>query len=228
MSKAHPRFRRVNPPLPAIGVNHVYMATFSGTADNDVWHFNISFMGADILGGNSESNIAQSIETTLATPLPKIWDIDTNWLSVKVACLDIPTRQPFTRFVNGGAGYPGTDGFVTTHLPSSCAAVVSKYTAFKGQHGRGRNYFPAVPTNFVVPANGTNILTPGAVAFYQGVVNALEANTIVDAATTMQPCIFTRPQPAGFPVTNAATVQFMIVRTSLGVVRKRRPKGQRA
>lgn len=225
MSKASPRFRRINPPLPPLGPSNVFLVTIGGTADNEEWFVNMGMVGANTLTAASEANIAISTETTMTNSLRGVLDASSEWLTVKVTCLNVRSRMPFTRFVNGGVGFAGVIG--ATHIPKEMAAVISKVTAVKGQHGRGRNYYPAVPVSFVTPANNPNNLNLAAITAYNAVDTAWFAGTIVDAGTTMEPCVFTTPKTIpGFappPVQQVALVTSFIVRAILGTVRRRRP-----
>jgi hypothetical protein len=220
MSRANPRFRRVNPQLPSIGTQNLFLATLMGTCDSMVWMVNLAYMGANTLTALSESNIAATLSAALHPSLLAVMDSSSLWQFTKVSCLNMPARIPFVAAVNAGAGYAGTVG--ATHIPMEMAAVVSKYTLTKGQHGRGRNYWPCVPTSFVTPASNANSLNATAIAAYQTLANQTDAVGIADGAAEMFLAVYQRPAK-GFPATQAQAVENIIIRPVLGTVRRRRP-----
>lgn len=222
MSKAVPRFKRFNPPLPSIGANNIFLCTMQGIADSEIWIVNLAVMGANTLVPLSEYNIAVSFDSTMHSAIQGVLDSSVTWNSVKVTCLNVPTRTPYVRFVNAGAGWAGTVG--ATHLPKEMAVVMSKYTVYKGQHGRGRNYYGPIPVTFVTAGANANSLNATGLAAYLTLQVAIDNGTIVDAAVAMNPAIYQRTK--GFsppPVSLGALVTQLVTRTVLGTVRRRRP-----
>jgi len=220
MSKASPRYKRTNPALPVIGTNHVYQVSVQGTVDGMVWIVNLAYMGPNTVSTNTESNIATTFNTTCSTAIRGVMDSTALFTTIKVSSLDQPSRIPYVAAVNGGAGYAGSVG--ATHIPIEMAAIISKYTNIKGQHGRGRNYWPAVPASFVTPGTDPNRLNATGIAAYQTLITAIDNAAITDGATVMDLCIYTRPLK-GQPVTNAQATITYIMRPLLGTVRRRRP-----
>lgn len=218
MSRAVPRFRRVNPPLPAI-TGAVYNVIAEGSGEAGLWLMNFGYMAASFAQtATSEFNLSQSWGNNFAVLLRAVLSQVYSLTAIKVVCVSLPTRQPFLNTTNANLG----NGTVAVPpLPSVNAAVMSKATGVRGQHGRGRNYFPAVPTNFVVPATDPDRLTVAAVANYMAFVNALNTTAIVDGATQVLPAIFTRTLH-GLPVATAALVLTMRMSSILGSVRRRR------
>lgn len=221
MSRANPRFRRTNPTLPAVGGNNVYSVQLGGTADNEIWLVNLAVMGPDTPVSTTESGMASSIESQLSSALPGVLDTATKWTTVKVASLTIPTRIPYIRYVNSGNGYAGTAS--STHIPKEMSAIISKYTGYKGQHGRGRNYWPAVPSSFVTASANANQLNATGVSAYTTLFGIYSPVGWINAnGTSMTTCVYQRALK-GAPVINAAPVLSYVVRTVLGTTRRRRP-----
>jgi hypothetical protein len=214
------RYTRINPPLPNVGSYNVFSCIVQGTCDNEEWINDYAVMGADALTAGSEAAIANSFYAMVATALRAMMDTSTYIMSVKVTCLTTITRVPYVAALNSGAGFAGTAS--TPHLPKEMAAILSCYTAYKGQHGRGRKYTAGVPTSFVTSSSNANSLNTSGVAALTALGTAVLAGTCVDGATVMSPCIYTRVKGAT-PVTNAAPITSTIARSLLGTVRRRRP-----
>jgi len=218
VSRAVPRFHRVNPALPA-ATGAVYNVIASGSGEAGIWLMNFGYMSASFAQTIlSEPNLATSWCNNFAAGLRGLLSTVYFLSAVKVVCVSVPTRQPFLNTTNANLG-AGTGG--ATPLPSVNAVVMSKGTLIRGQHGRGRNYFPGVPSSDVNPAVDPDRITPAAQAAYQAFANLMNTTPIVDGATNVAPAIFTRTR-AGIPVTLAAGVATMRVSSILGSVRRRR------
>jgi hypothetical protein len=106
-------------------------------------------------------------------------------------------------------------------LPFEVAAVMTKLSDLKGQHGLGRIYPPAIPTLFTGAATGDfSKIGPTGILLYDGLGAALLA-PVTSGAVTIRPVIASRPAP-GTLVTRAALVNNYFVRFELGAVRRRR------
>lgn len=220
MSRALKRFLRTNAPLPVLGTNNVFLVTMSGTVDGELWINNLAYMGINTLTSASESNIASSFYTAVKTAWQNVNDITSGFSTVKVTCVNLPARIPFVLQVNSGVAVTGSIG--NTHLPKEMAAITSKYTSTKGQHGRGRNYWAGIPTTFTTPLTDPNELNSVGITAYNALLTAIQSTAIVDGAVVMSLCVYTRTLK-GLAVTNAQTVATSLVRTVLGTVRRRRP-----
>jgi len=220
MSRANPRFKRTNPPLPAIGANNIFLATVRGVADNEEWLVNYAYMGADALTAASEQNIATAIDTTCRIAITGVLDSSCTYASVKVQCLNVPSRISYTFYTNGGVPRPGVIG--STHLPKEMSAIISKYTSTKGQHGRGRNYWPAIPVSFTTPATNPNNLNATGLAAYTTLWENFNSVDIVDGAVIMYVSVYTHVK-GNSPVTLAQNVATWVVQPILGTTRRRRP-----
>lgn len=219
MSKAVPRFRRFNPPLPA-ATGYVMQVLISGLIEGQRWVMDFGYMGVGAVPPtNAESTIAASWATLngaawQGTTVPTV-SLD----SIKVSCVTSPTRNPFT-LVNA-APLPLVGNNSGDHYPSTVAAVISKYTLTKGQHGRGRNYTAGVPLSHVTTNVDPNALNAAGLADLFSFATALENNDPSDGTNSVELCIYTRP-PKGLPVTLSSLVNQVIARPLLGTIRRRR------
>jgi hypothetical protein len=218
MSKANPRFRRANAVLPVL-TTPAYMVTAFGTMEAGIWLCNFGYI-ASAPGQtlNSESNIATSWLNTNAVALrgcmSSIWSLT----GCKVTCVTTPSRIPFTNTTNANLGV-GT--VISPPFPSTVAGIISKATATKGQHGRGRNYIGGVPTAYVSSNVNPDVLNIGGVTAYNTFIATVDGAGTVDGATLLTLAILQRV-PKGAAVTNGQTVQTVTLRTLLGNVRRRR------
>jgi len=135
--------------------------------------------------------------------------------AVIVQVMSSPSVPSFNSAWSG----PGTGG--ASQLPIEVAAVVSKYSTLKGQHGRGRSMMPSVPVNFTLPATNPNELIPAGVAAYNFLFTTVLAGLTV-GAVALSPAIFTRPIKPAVLVTRAVHVTSYRIQTILGTIRRRR------
>lgn len=210
---------RINPPLPVIALP-IYQVQISGTIDSQVWvNSHIYVASTSTQTPTSEENIATTWGTACITSYRGLLNSNTGTVeSVKVTCLSNLNRISFTAPITG-ATQDGTVG--SASLPNMVAAVLSKYTGTKGQHGRGRTYFPGVPDTFITPATDENRLNATGLTAYALVTAALQSNTILDGANVMTLSIATRPK-TNVAWTQAAPVLTLLMRTLLGTIRRRR------
>lgn len=154
MSRARPRFRRTNAPLP-VPTGNVFMLQLLGTIENQLTINTFYYQDNKVIGtpeANAETNLAQQWVTNVAVNYDSCISADWTSTGIKVTCLTIPSRIPVvytTGFPSAGTGAAG-------HMPTEVSCVVQRRTNFKGQSGRGRVGLPAVPltavTNSVVNA----------------------------------------------------------------------------
>jgi hypothetical protein len=210
---------RNNPTAPAIIAPCVQITAFvtnSTTGDLEEVSF---FYDAATPTGSSPALLAQLLDSFVILVIPSI-----------LACLPPTASIPrcIASDLNPGVsptqiqaltGAVGTAG--ATALPSTVAAVLTRYTGLKGQHGRGRLYMPCVPNTFVTPAVDPNSLNGAAVTAY----DALQAAMIValtDGVTPHRAVVVTRAlKPATVP-SFAAAISSVVLETTLGTVRRRR------
>jgi len=219
MSRANPRFRRTNLPLPTLlAQQNCFRIAVLGTADNQIWICNFDYIVQTpaVPNVNAEQNLTINWITAHLTNFRGFICTDTVVTAVKATCLTIPARQPYTNIQT-----TGNAGTITPpHADIELAVVFSKYTGFKGQHGRGRNYLPAIPQSFINSTSGqtnTILLTTA----YQTFIGTLLSATISDGTSTYVLAITQRTKQ-GVAVTNGAAVLAVQLRTLMGTVRRRR------
>lgn len=221
MSRASPRFRRNNPQLPT-ATGAVYQLVTSGLIDGQRWVIDLGLMANSLTQTSiSEQNIAASwLANAAYTDLKNIIASDVTIDTIKVVCVSVTNRQPYVT-TPGAAGGAGT--VVGGHYNSELAGIISKYTPTKGQHGRGRNYYPGVPISFVTTGAGAdcNHLNNTGATPYAALASALAAMSLADGANTAALAVYTRPGK-GLPVTQAQVCSRVVAQTLLGTVRRRR------
>ncbi len=213
MSKANPRFRRNNPSLPVV-LNNVWRVRMIGTVEGQLT-IN-TFFYLDTNGPNTGTvTIANSLVTAFmgaggVEPL-YIACMSADW-SLQGYTVDSP-NNPFLSTVQGTFGAVG--GGPNGHEPTTVGVVISRFSAIKGQCGRGHITLPAVPTAWVTASTLTNTTAHTALA------NKLSAD-LVQGGNTFTPCIYSRAGSHYQPQKGAAAVEAALVRTTLGTVRRRK------
>lgn len=114
---------------------------------------------------------------------------------------------------------PGTQG--TNNLPLIMAAVTRSQTAVKGQRGRGRTAWPAVPDSFTTPATDPDILNATGIAKYTSVLGSLATNVVV-GTRTWNWSILTPPAPPATLIRNGSAIVSSTVDSILGSMRRRK------
>lgn len=129
----------------------------------------------------------------------------------------ISNNRIATRF--NSANLVGAAGL--NSLPIEMAAISAKTSTVKGQHGRGRTFWPCVPNTFTTPATEPNVLNVVGTAAY-GLLNVGLQAALPVGARTYFPCVSTRPIPPNTVVTNAAAGIVFNIKVLLGTQRRRR------
>lgn len=118
-------------------------------------------------------------------------------------------------------GVNKTGSILQPPLPGTVAAVATKLSSLKGQHGRGRAYFMAIPTTFTSPATEPNTLNAAGLAAYLTLTSSLVL-PVTGGGATWNLSVSTRPIAPITVVTNAIPVTTFTTQTILGNVRRRR------
>lgn len=106
-------------------------------------------------------------------------------------------------------------------LPIFTSAVLTKTSTFKGQHGRGRTYFGAIPITFTTPGTEPDLLNATGLAAYAA-VNAAILAPLTAGGTTWDWSITERPIAPAFLVTRYAVVAVTGVDNYVGTTRRRK------
>jgi hypothetical protein len=218
MSRAVPRFHRTNAPLPGLAVP-AYRVTVFYLVDQQICLWNQDYIMTNATQqASSEANIANTFYAAVVTPLRACLSSDCTFTAVKATCLTQPSRMPST-FNVLPANQAGT--VAGTHVPSEVAAIISKLSGVKGQHGRGRLYLPGIPSSFLAPGTDANRWTAAAMSAFAALSTAIFSNTIADGTNNAIAGLTTRVL-RGLPVTNGATLTSQVQRALAGVIRRRR------
>jgi hypothetical protein len=219
MSRANPRFHRINVPLPSLVGATAFELQVTGFIDNQIWIFGMQYIwtGGAVPNANAELNLGNNWATNCVTSLRGIIASDVQINQVKVSCLTIPARLPV--YTSGG-GLPAFGSVAGNHIPSEMAGIVSRYTNFKGQHGRGRFYVPGVPISFVTPAGDANRINALGVSAYSVFVANI-VTPISDGTNNYSLAVIQRTR-GGAAATNGAAATQAFGRSLLGTVRRRR------
>jgi hypothetical protein len=118
-----------------------------------------------------------------------------------------------------GSGLPGTAG--TTSLPIEVAAVMKLLTTVKGQHGRGRTYYPGVPDTFITPATSANKLNVAGLAAYNS-WKFLLLPLITGGTRTWQYSQLEKPVPPNTLFLRGIQITSLVMNAVLGTSRRRK------
>lgn len=219
MSRANPRFHRINAQLPALAVNAV-RATFNYLIDNQLALWVLDYIGSSLAysGTGFELAMATSLAGALGTTLRAMLSADCFFTSVKVQSLTTPSRMPGI-FTVATANQPGT--VAGNHIPSEMSAICYKVTGTKGQHGRGRLMLPGIPSSFLTPGTDCNRLNAAGSAAAQNFDTAVVGTTYADGGNTYAPGL-TQRTLHGAATAFGALLTGLGTRLLLGTVRRRR------
>jgi len=106
-------------------------------------------------------------------------------------------------------------------LPLEMAAIVKKTGNLKGQHGRGRTFFPSVPTSFTTPAVNPNLLNAAGLAAYKQFGDRVTQGFTIGGVSYIH-VVTPRPIPPAVVVTLAAPILVYNATPLLGTQRRRR------
>lgn len=216
MSRANPRFRRVNPIGVPVGstygvVRYVIQGLFQAQMTINVFDYFAAIPGPGqaalaTLLTNISANILSAFRTCVGT----------DW-AVTVEKLTPIHRNDLSGVISTAhTGQAGTGG--SASADSELAIVLLKHSALKGQHGRGRTSLPAVPAGGITQSNVTlaGLLTNlGSLAVDMGIAAS-------DGANNWLPCISTRSTASPRLVTSFAGITVVTVNGLLGTIRRRK------
>jgi hypothetical protein len=208
MSRANPRFRRNNPPLPAPPAN-IFQVAALGTVEGQMTVNTFYYWDSgEALTALSESALEAAWVGTYQTPYVACMSSDWALTGYRVSCVTTPTRAPLIASVNAaGTGPAG-------HEPTEIAAVVLRRTLFRGQCGRGRFSLPAVPTSWVTNSRITTFTA------YNAFLTATAAN-LTSGAHTWIPYLVSHGPRTGRALGAAQLVSQQIM-SLLGTIRRRK------
>lgn len=215
MSRANPRYKRTNLPLPA-PVNNVYevimYATIEGQITINTFYFTDG-RAIGVFGPAPESELAGKFNLVYATAISNVMTTDCVVTGVKVQCVTSFLRAPY--IVTYATGIPGT--VAPPHEPTQVSAVMLRRTGYKGQSGRGRISWPGVPQTFVLMSS----LTTAAKTTYTTLGTALLAQQTT-TNETFTPSLVSRRGKAPTISFGSAPLASLGINATLGTVRRRK------
>lgn len=216
MSRAVPRFRRVNAPLPPPGTKAVIEIAVVGIIEGQRTVNTFYYAGAPAgsLTGTDLLNATTAWTAAFLADYRACMSSDWKTIGLTATCLTQPTLQTVSSASSGGLAGTGPAG----HEPNQVAVVISRYTATKGQHGRGRVYLPAVPIAWVTDSSiaiaaGINAYD----AFATDMGTGMTVTAIAYAASVVQRAGTT---PRG--IVGVGAITFTFPRLLTGTCRRRR------
>lgn len=208
---------RGNPAAPAV-TGPIIRLTVQVTSSGQTYEVILDYMGATSIPVTLATQIAflsnwrSQCEAAWQAVLPASVSI-TGYLVAEVAAGLTPSYSP------GAVSKVGA--IVGQPLPGTVAAVLSKTSSLKGQHGRGRSYLMCVSPSFTTPATDPNLLNATGIAAYQNLATQLLV-AVAASGVNFSLCISTRPIAPITAVTQAIPVAAMFPQTVMGNVRRRR------
>lgn len=188
MSRTNPRYHRTNPPLPNPSGDVAYL-TIQGEIEGQETINGFYYLASTT--GNNVTILAALLLAFRTAVEPKYTAcLTTDWslTGYRAIMMTQPTMMAQTI-------YPATPvggGIAPPHEPTQIAALFSKYTAYRGQHGRGRSYLPAVPTSGVNTGGGFDSqLTTAQTSLMLSLIAQLET-TITTGAVNWSWALFSR------------------------------------
>lgn len=215
MSRASRRYTRTSISLPSTVGQGVVEYVIQGVCEAQETINTFYFLGPTALPTVASLNtLLSNIHTGLWAKYLACLSVD--WTST-LERLNVVTTQVIqgvvsTTFANAAGTRP------TAHLPLQNAILVTRQTATKGQHGRGRIYLPAVCEGDCTNSRVTN-------AALQTALNALAAQMLLtysDGTNTWTPCVAQRSTVSPRLVTNAQALSSTGVNLLIATIRRRR------
>jgi hypothetical protein len=208
---------RLNPPAPLIN-GDVFRFTMQIRAENQITETTHDYMSTVFAVDPAVAMAALQGQwlANVAIPYQAVTANDGLFYGCIMQCLS----SQFPPSLVSPLAANGTGG--VNHLPLESSAVVSRYTALKGQHGRGRFYPSCLPVAFSnAGAAAASELTNAAVGLYQALGTALLL-PVVAAGVTLNPVIASRPTAPSVLVTRAQLVTSYLCQVDLGSIRRRK------
>ena len=215
MSRANPRFHRNNPNLLGVGTATVVEIAMQGLLEQQqcINTFYYVTNAAGVTFANVGAMLA-SFRTGIEAKYLACVSADYTLQQYKATVVSPSTIAP--NYIAVAPAAPGTRP--AGHLPTQMAILISRYSGFTGQHGRGRVYLPGVAASDVVNSTVTN-------AALLTALDNLKTQMLVpvnDGTNNWDPCIAQRSKTTPKQVLWFADVIQATPRTLLATIRRRR------
>lgn len=216
MSRANPRFKRINPPLPLVGTtNGVVLYRIIGSIEGQLTINTFTYSAAVPAPTATQlATLLANLSTAVKPNYTACLSADWTTTSETIAVVHRNDLFGATRLTNAGVA----GGRTTIHVPTEVGAVIIKQSAVKGQHGRGRITLPAIANADVT---GSKIAAATEITALNNLATAMLA-TASDGTNTWTPCVSQRSLATprlviGFSPLTAVTPNLL-----LGTVRRRK------
>lgn len=215
MSRANPRYKRVNPPGTPVGTGSVVEYIIQGSIESQLTINTFYYQAATPLPSTAQLN---TLLTALHTNLYALYIgcLSSDWTTTRelLNVVDINSLQGVISV--GSAGTAGTRP--AGHFPTEVAAILIKRTALKGQHGRGRISLPAISLGDATAST----ITLGAAKTAQLALCTAMLLTASDGTNTWTPCVAQRNTASPRLVVAYANLTAVAPNYVLGTVRRRK------
>lgn len=216
MSRASPRFKRVSPPLPAVGTsNGVVLYRILGQLEGQMTLTTFYYSAAVPLPTPAQlATLLTNISTALFGAYKGAICVD--WSCTSEQLTVVHRNDVAGKISTANAGAVGVR--TSPHLPTEVAVVLLRQSAVKGQHGRGRLSLPAVSAGDVTASKI-------AVASEITALNLLASQmllTVSDGTNTWTPCITQRATTPPRLVVGFSALTAVTPNVLLGTVRRRK------
>lgn len=216
MSRAAPRFRRVNPPLPLVGTtNGVVLYRIWGNLENQLT-INTFYFAAAVPNPTASqlATLNANIRGALFNNYTACLSVD--WQALKCT-LDVVHRNDIIGVID--TSITGTSGGRGAgHLPTEVAIVIIRYSQVKGQHGRGRIGLPGVAAADTLNSR----VNAGSLITALGGLTSAMATTASDGTNTWTPSVVQRSPVSPKLVIGFSATGRIIANLLLGTVRRRK------
>lgn len=216
MSRAVPRFHRVSalaPPLTGDAVRITTVTTSQSQLCMNVFDYEASALNAV----NATNIVAVANAWTAANQAAYFACMTSDTTAVSIS-VQVPSS---VSVASANVPWVGVGTVAGNQYPLEMAAVLSKYSALKGQHGRGRTYMPALPVSFITPVIDPNVLNATGIAAYNAFTAGLMGGLVV-GGFNLSLAILTRPKKPITIVSQGVLVSRWVTQRLLGTVRRRR------
>jgi len=215
MSRANPRFRRVSANLPVLGATTTVQIALLGTIEGQIVMSTFAWQAPTAAPTPAQlSALVTAFDTAYRTKYLTCMSNDYTMSGYRLTVTSNNTTQGVNS--NLGTGVVGTGG--GGHQPTEIATTITRQSAIKGQHGRGRLGLPAVPLAAVI--NSTL-----AVGAYRTGLTSLTAQmllTLSDGVNTWTPVITQRSTASPKLVIGASPVIGSTFDLVVGTIRRRK------
>lgn len=216
MSRANPRFRRSNPPLPGLSTN-LYQASVLFQLQNQQMISTYYYSDGQAPGTGVSPTLLANGVNALLSQFQSIMATNCQVYGTTVRCLNNPTFVSITKFLS--VSLSGT--VAGNALGTVPGPVILRQTAWRGQAGRGRVSPPGMPASFITPTGEQ--LTQAAVTTYTTWGNNFLMASITSGGLTFVPYLYSRGLRTQTPkVPGAAQLLSFLVKPLVGTVRRRK------